>query len=464
MAKRNVSAKNTKGTKSTKRAVKEEKKIKEEPTKPRIFDWYFKSNLLIRILIGLILGAIVGLLWGDATIFGMKVDVLKPLGTILVNLLKMIVMPVIIATLVVGGASINPSTLGKVGIKIVLYYMVTSVFAVALGLLMGNIFRPGIGAELGAVAESTVKSVSAPPLADTFLAIIPKNPFGSIAAGVVLPTIFFSIIIGITIAILRERDDERIRKSAEVLFQMFDGLAEVMYVVVRGVLQYAPIGVFALLAVVFAKQGTKVIGPLGTVTVAAFLGYILQAVVVYSAFLIINRISPVNFFKEAKTPILTAFVTRSSGGTLPVTMEVMEDNFGVSRNVHSFTLPLGATINMDGTAIYQGVCIMFIGFAVGMPLDFSQQILVIVTAVLASIGTAGVPGAGAIMLLMVLNSVGMPVEAGTPVAAAYALILGIDAILDMGRTAVNVTGDMTGTLIVAKSENQIGTAKHESEF
>lgn len=443
---------------------KENEKNSLKTAKPKMLDWYFKSNLLLRILIGLLLGAIVGLLWGDATILGMKVDVLKPLGTILVNLLKMIVMPVIIATLVVGGASINPSTLGKVGIKIVLYYMVTSVFAVALGLLMGNIFRPGIGAELGAIADSAAKAVTAPPLADTFLAIIPQNPFGSIASGVVLPTIFFSIIIGITIAVLRERDDERIRKSAEVLFQMFDGLAEVMYVVVRGVLQYAPIGVFALIAVVFGQQGTKIIGSLATVTMAAFLGYLLQILVVYSVFLMVNRISPLKFLKEARTPIVTAFVTRSSSGTLPVTMEVMEDNFGVSRNVHSFTLPLGATINMDGTAIYQGVCIMFIGFAVGMPLDFSQQILVIVTAVLASIGTAGVPGAGAIMLLMVLNSVGMPVEAGTPVAAAYALILGIDAILDMGRTAVNVTGDMTGTLIVAKSENQIGTPKRESNF
>ena len=246
---------------------------------------------------------------------------------------------------------------------------------------------------------------------------------------------------------------------AVALFSVFDGLAEAMYLIVKGVLQYAPIGVFALIAVVFGKQGAAAVGPLGTVTLAAFLGYVFHVVVVYGIILMINKISPVKFFKGARTPMITAFVTRSSSGTLPVTMKTMDENFGVSKNVYSFTLPLGATINMDGTAIYQGVCALFIGFAIGMPLSFGQQITVIITAVLASIGTAGVPGAGAIMLLMVLNSVGLPVEAGTPVAAAYAMILGIDAILDMGRTAVNVTGDMTGTLVVAKSEKQVDLSK-----
>lgn len=445
-----------------------EKKERQEGIFSRIFGWYFKSNLLIRILMGLVLGFVVGIVWSEhvLNIFGStwRVIDLQPLGNILVNLLKMIVMPVIISTLVVGSASINPRTLGKVGGKIVLYYMVTSVFAVALGLLMGNLFSPGVGADLGSLSSVQIKNVAPPSLSDTFLAIIPKNPFSAVSSGEVLPTIFFSLILGISIAMLRSGKNKRIQESAEVLFRLFDGLAEVMYLVVRGVLQYAPIGVFALIAVVVGKQGAKVIGPLGTVTVATFLGYLLQALVVYSLILLVAKFSPIEFFKKGRTPILTAFVTRSSGGTLPVTMEVMEDNFGVSRNVHSFTLPLGATINMDGTAIYQGVCVMFIAFAVGMPLSLGQQITVIITAVLASIGTAGVPGAGAIMLLMVLNSVGLPVEAGSPVAAAYALILGIDAILDMGRTAVNVTGDMAGTLIVAKSEGQIGEAKNLSDF
>ncbi len=422
-------------------------------TKKGAFDWYFKSNLLIRIFIGLVAGALVGI------IFGESITWLNPLGSILVGLLKMIVMPVILSTLVVGAASIKPSTLGKVGVKIIVFYMITSAFAVAVGLLMGNIFKPGLGLALGSAADAAGKVLTKPNFMDTLIAIIPTNPFGAISNGQVLPTIFFAIILGIAISFLRDSKTARIKESAETIFRVFDGLAEAMYLIVNGVLQYAPIGVFALIAVVFGKQGASAVGSLGTVTLAAFLGYIVHVAVVYTIILLVSKISPAKFFKGARAPMVTAFVTRSSSGTLPVTMKAMDENFGVSKNVYSFTLPLGATINMDGTAIYQGVCALFIGFAIGMPLSFAQQMTVIVTAVLASIGTAGVPGAGAIMLLMVLNSVGLPVEAGTPVAAAYAMVLGIDAILDMGRTAVNVTGDMTGTLVVAKSEKQVDAAK-----
>lgn len=421
--------------------------------KKGLFDWYFKSNLLVRILVGLILGAVVGIVAGESILW------VSPLGSLFVNSLKMIVMPVILASLVVGAASINPSGLGRVGIKIILFYLVTSAFAVAVGLLMGNIFKPGSGLDLGGVAEASGKVLTQPKFIDTLIAIIPKNPFGALSSGAVLPTIFFAIIFGIGISYLRSSRDERLKNSGDTLFRVFDASAEVMYMVVRWVLQFAPIGVFALIAVVFAKQGSNVGGALGIVTAASFLGYILHVVLIYGGLLLINRLSVVRFFKGAKEPMITAFVTRSSSGTLPVTMKGVDENLGVSKNIYSFTLPLGATVNMDGTAIYQGVCAIFIGFAIGMPLDFAQQITVILTAVLASIGTAGLPGAGAIMLLMVLESVGLPVEAGTPVAAAYAMILGIDAILDMGRTSVNVTGDMVGTTLVAKSEKELDIAK-----
>jgi len=421
--------------------------------KKGLFDWYFKSNLLIRILIGLILGAVVGIFAGESILW------VNPLGSLFVNSLKMIVMPVIVASLVVGAASINPAELGRVGVKIIIFYMITSAFAVAMGLLMGNIFKPGAGLALGSAADAAGRVLNQPKFIDTLIAIIPKNPFGALASGAVLPTIFFAIIFGIGVSYLKASSDERLKKSGETLFMVFDASAEVMYMVVRWVLEFAPIGVFALISVVFAKQGPKVIGALGTVTLAAFLGYILHVVIVYGGLLLINKLSVAKFFKGAKGPMITAFVTRSSSGTLPVTMSDIDNNLGVSRKIYSFTLPLGATINMDGTAIYQGVCALFIGFAIGMPLDFAQQITVILTAVLASIGTAGVPGAGAIMLLMVLNSVGLPVEAGTPVAAAYAMILGIDAILDMGRTSVNVTGDMVGTTIIAKSEKELDMSK-----
>jgi Na+/H+-dicarboxylate symporter len=417
------------------------------------FDWYFKSNLLMRILIGLVLGAVAGLVAGDAILW------VAPFGSLFVRLLKMIVMPVILTTLVVGAASISPAELGKVGVKIVVFYLLTSAFAVAIGLIMGNVFKPGLGLELGALGEAAGKALQKPSLTDTLLNIIPTNPFNSLAGGKVLPIIFFAVIFGIGISYLKISKDDRIRNAGETLLSVFDGAAEVMYLIVRWVLQYAPIGVFALIAVVFAKQGTKVVGPLGTVTLACFLGYILHVIIVYGGLLTMNKLSFMTFLRGAKEGMITAFVTRSSSGTLPVTMRCAGENLGVSRNVYSFTLPLGATINMDGTAIYQGVCALFIGFAVGLPLDLTQQLTVILTAVLASIGTAGVPGAGAIMLLLVLNTVGLPIEEGSAVAAAYAMILGIDAILDMGRTCINVTGDMTGTVLVSKSEKLLDMSK-----
>jgi len=421
--------------------------------KKGILDWYFKSNLLARILIGFVLGILAGLIFKDGVMW------LKPFGAVFVNLLKMIVMPVIISTLIIGAASISPAKLGKVGIKIVLFYLLTSAFAVALGLLMANLFKPGLGLDLGNFASVGARTVNSQSLSQTIIGIIPKNPFASITAGKILPTIFFSILFGIAMSYLRESKDVRIKNAGNLLYSIFDGAAESMYLIVNWILQYAPIGVFALISVVFATQGADALGALGVTTLASFSGYILHAFIVYGVILMIFKIGPKLFFSKAKEPIFTAFVTRSSSGTLPVTMKTAEDKMGIHKNIYSFTLPLGATINMDGTAIYQGVCVLFIANAIGAPLSFGGQITVVVTAVLASIGTAGVPGAGAIMLFLVLESVGMPVEAGTPVAAAYAMILGIDAILDMGRTAVNVSGDLVGTTIVAKSEGLLDMSK-----
>ncbi|WP_020611407.1 dicarboxylate/amino acid:cation symporter [Sediminispirochaeta bajacaliforniensis] len=425
--------------------------------KKGVMDWYFKSNLLMRILIGLVLGAIVGIIFGSSILW------ISPFGDLFVRLLKMIVMPVIFATLVVGAASISPARLGKVGIKIVLFYLLTSAFAVAIGLIFGNLFHPGTGLDLASVANASGRELVKPSLTSTLLNIVPTNPFSAIAGGDVLPTIFFAIIFGIGISYLKISENDRIKQAGDVLFRVFDGAAEVMYMVVRWVLQYAPVGVFALIAVVFAKQGAAAVGPLGKVTLAVYIALAVHVFLVYGGLLTANKFNLFHFLSGAKEAMLTAFVTRSSSGTLPVTMKCSEENHGVDRNIYSFTLPLGATINMDGTAIYQGVCALFIGFAIGLPLNFTQQITIIITAVLASIGTAGVPGAGAIMLLMVMDSVGLPITEGSPVAAAYAMILGIDAILDMGRTCINVTGDMTGTLLIAKSEKQVDMTKWQKK-
>ncbi|GAB1433656.1 dicarboxylate/amino acid:cation symporter [Spirochaetota bacterium] len=423
-------------------------------------DWYFKTNILSRILIGLVLGAILGIVIGYFPgAVNTYVSKVAFFGDLFIRLLKMIVVPVMLFSLVAGAASIAPSRLGRVGVKIMVYYLLTSAFAVFLGLIFANIFRPGLGFNVVGAAGISGKTAEAPSMAQIFLNIIPTNPIDSLAKGDVLPIIFFAVLFGLGISFVKDSKDEKIAKGADALYDVCNAGAETMYKMVGGIMQYAPIGVFVLISIVFAQQGPKALGPLLIVTISVYLGLIVQLIGVYGGILGIFKLGLGKFLKGANEAIVTAFVTRSSGGTLPITLRVAEENLGIPRSVGSFTLPLGATINMDGTAIYLGVCAMFIGFATGNPLNFSQQMTVVITATLASIGTAGVPGAGAIMLLMVLESIGLKVTEGSAVAAAYAMILGIDALLDMGRTALNVAGDIAGTAVVCKSEAELDLAK-----
>ncbi len=416
------------------------------------FKKYLEFPVIYKIAIGFVLGIIIGAVTG-AVIGPHAMDPIKPLGDLFIRLLKMIVAPIILFTLVVGAASISPARLGRVGVKIIVYYLITSAIAVLIGIAMANIFKPGVGLHLaGAAKKVTVKA--APPMVQVLLNIIPTNPFAALTEGKVLQIIFFAIVVGIAIAYLRGSKVERVAKAASTVYSVFDGLAEVMYKIVRGILQYAPIGVFALIGYVVARFGIKVLGPLAIAVVALYVGLFTHIVLVYGGILAAFRISLIKFLKGAKEPMLTAFVTRSSSGTLPVTMSAAENNFRISRSIYSFTLPLGATINMDGTAMYQAISTIFIANALGIPLTPQQQLLIVITAVLASIGTAGVPGAGLIMLAMVLEAVGLPLT-NPAVAAAYGMIAGIDVILDMGRTMVNVTGDLVGTIVVAKTEKEI---------
>ncbi len=428
---------------------------KKAPVKKGWLGWYFNFNLLYRILIGLVLGALLGI------IFQEKILWIAPLGDLFVRLLKMIMMPIILSTLIVGAASISPATLGKAGVRIVIFYLITSALAVVIGLLMGSIFRPSAAMETLAFAEAAGKAAATQKVSAVLLAIIPTSFAQAVVNETILPVIFFSIVFGVGLSYLKISTDERLKKAGETLFAFCDGTAEVMMRMVTGIMQYAPIGVLALVADVFAKQGAKVAGALGMVTVACFVGYALHVVLIYGGLLKIFKLKIKTFFNEAKDPFITAFVTRSSNGTLPVTMEAAE-GLGIPRDIYAFSLPLGATINMDGTAIYQGVCAIFIALTVtGHNFTIGQMGMIVITATLASIGTAGVPGAGAIMLLMVLESVGLPVVAGTAVAGAYAMILGIDAILDMGRTALNVTGDLTCTAVVSKQMGYLDLSKWE---
>ena len=426
-----------------------------------MLSWYFKPNLLSRILIGLVLGAIVGIALGYGNPETVKafVDNTKFFGDLFIRLLKMIVVPVILFSLIAGAASIAPSRLGRVGVKIMVYYLATSALAVAIGLAFANVFQPGAG--MGIVGDAAVqgKEAAAPTISQILLNIVPTNPAESLAKGDVLPIIFFAVLFGLAIAYVKDSKDAAVAKGADTLFNVVNAAAETMYKIVRGIMEYAPIGVFFLIAMVFAQQGAKALGPLLFVTLTVYVGLLVHLVISYGGIMAVAGLGFFKFLKGANEAMITAFVTRSSGGTLPVTMRCSEEKLGIPRNISSFTLPLGATINMDGTAIYLGVCAMFIGYATGNPLTMDQQLTVIITATLASIGTAGVPGAGAIMLLMVLESIGMKVEAGSAIAAAYAMILGIDALLDMGRTCLNVGGDMAGSAIVAKSEGELELAK-----
>jgi len=432
--------------------------------KKGVLSWYFDSNLLYRILIGLILGAIFGIVIGNS----LQGDALQKVlvwttffGNIFVRLLNMIMLPIIISTLIVGASSVSPAQLGKVGIRVIVFYLITSAVAVTIGLVMGVIFHPQ--AVLSGFAETAGREATQTKMTEILLNIIPTNIFASIVNVQVLPIIFFALVFGLALSYLKLSPDQRVKKAAEMVYDMFDGIAEAVMKMIKGIMQYAPIGVFALIAGVFATNGPKVMGALGVVTAACFIGYTIHVVLVYFGMLkFYGGMGIGRFIRDGKDPFFTAFVTRSSNGTLPVTMNAAE-KMGIGKDVYSFSLPLGATINMDGTAIYLGVAATFVALSVwGHGFNASQYGLIVITATLASIGTAGVPGAGAIMLLMVLETIGLPVATGTAVAGAYAMILGIDALLDMGRTALNVTGDLVCTAVVCKKLNMLDMDKWNS--
>ena len=427
-----------------------------------ILGWYFGTNLLIRILVGLVLGGIIGIILGYSPDTAKEfINYGQFFGDLFIRLLKMIVVPVIFFSLITGAASITPSQIGRTGGKTLLYYLVTSIIAVCIGLAVAMLFRPGEGLNMVGAEGVAGKAAQSPPLAQVFLNIVPTNPVESLAKGDVLPIIFFALVAGIGLSVLRDSKNETLARQANVLYDGCAAAAEVIYKIVGGIMQYAPIGVFCLIAIVFAQQGPKVVGPLVYVTLAVYVGLILHLVIGYGGLLTLFGLNFVKFIRGAQAPMITAFVTRSSSGTLPVTMRASEERLGVPRTISAFILPIGATVNMDGTAIYITICAAFIGFAIGSPLDGGQMVTLMVTATLAAIGTAGVPGAGALMLIMALESVGLKVDAGSAVAATYALVLGIDALLDMGRTCMNVTGDIAGVTIVAKNEKVLDASKWE---
>lgn len=397
-------------------------------------------KLTTKILIGLIAGIVVGLLLGGSP--GVANSYIKPFGDLFLRMIKLIIVPLVLSSLVVGAASMGDvKKLGRIGGKTVAYYLITTAVAVTIGLILGNLIVPGAGLSIPVDAE--VQAQAAPKIVDTLLNIIPDNPLSSLVQGNMLQIIAFALFLGIGITLVGEK--------GKPFLSFFESMAEVMYKITAVVMSYAPIGVFALITPVVAVNGPAVLLPLAKVIVAVYIGCILHAAIMYSSMVkAFAKMNPITFFKGAAPASTVAFSTCSSAGTLPVTLKCAQENLGVSESVSSFVLPLGATINMDGTALYQGVCALFVAQVYGLELSLAQQLTIVLTATLASVGTAGVPGAGFIMLTMVLTAVGLPLEGS-------ALIAGIDRVLDMARTSINVTGDISAAVVIAATENELST-------
>lgn len=391
-----------------------------------------RINLLTQILIAFVIAIILGLIFGSA------IDVLKPLGDLFLRLIKFIIVPLILSTLVVGVASTgDPKTLGRIGTKTISYYLITTAIAIVIGISFAFIISPGEGLNIE-MPTTEVEVNETEGVIQTFLNIIPENPFAALTEGNILQVIFFAIFIGLAITL--------IGKKGEPVFQFFDSFAELMYRITGIVMHFAPIGILGLVAPIVGEYGPAVLMPLLKVILAVGIACLVHALVVYALSVkTFANMSPLYFFKGIAPAALVAFSTASSAATLPVTIKNTQENLGVSNRVSSFVLPLGATINMDGTAIYQGVAVIFIAQFYGMDLSLIQLLTIVLTTVLASIGTAGVPGAGMIMLAMVLSAVNMPLE-------GIALIAGIDRILDMFRTTINIVGDASAAVVVAGTE------------
>ncbi|MCP3944584.1 MAG: dicarboxylate/amino acid:cation symporter [Desulfobacteraceae bacterium] len=399
-------------------------------------------KLWTKIFIGLVLGVLAGL------IFQEKAVMIKPLGTLFINAIKMLIVPLIFSSLIVGMTSMQDTKqLGRIGIKTIIIYLCTTAVAVSIGLLVSNFIQPGAGMHIDLNHQFAVKQ--APQFVDTLVNIVPKNPIEALSSGKMLQIIVFAICIGIAINITG--------KKAAPAKQFAESIAEIMYTLTAIVMKAAPYGVFALMAYVVGQYGMQTLLPLAKVILAVYIGAILQIVFVYGmGITVVGKLNPIRFFKGILDAQMVAFTTTSSSGTLPATIKCTHENLGVSKNVSSFVLPLGATINMDGTAIYQGVCAVFVAQACGIELTMANYITLILASTLASIGTAGVPGAGLIMLSVTLSSIGLPME-------GIAIIAGIDRVLDMARTTVNVTGDAMVSVLVGKSEKEFDESCYYSD-
>jgi Na+/H+-dicarboxylate symporter len=406
-------------------------------------------NLTVRILIGMGAGLLLGLL---IQLVGLSADhwfraflvdgLIDAGGDIFIRSLRLMVVPLVFVSLVCGAASLGGhGNMGRVGGKTVGLYLLTTGVAITIALVLALMISPGEGASSADIAPAEYEVKTPQSIKETLVNIFPTNPVAAMAQGNMLQVIVFALLLGVALS--------RTGEAGARIAAVFEDLNEIMMKLITLLIQLAPIGVFCLMTTLFSKVGWEEIYKLISYFMTVVLALVVHAAVVYPTLLtVLARVNPVRFFLKMREPMLVAFSTSSSGATLPVTLRTVEKRVGVRNEVAAFAVPLGATINMDGTAIMQGVATVFIAQFYAIDLGMTDYLMVILTATMASIGTAGVPGVGLIMLAMVLNQVGLPVE-------GIMLIIGVDRLLDMLRTSVNVMGDGTVATIVARSENDL---------
>lgn len=390
-------------------------------------------KLWMKVLIGLGLGAVTGYFMGPAAVY------LKPIGQIFLSLINMIIVLLILSSMTVGITAIHdPKKLGRVGIKTLVLYLVTTAIAIVIGLSLSSYFRPGDSLPL--ILPDTFALTETPSITEMLYSMVPSNPIQALAEGNVLQIIVFSVFLGLAINLSGER--------GKPVLKVLNSLAEVMYRLTSIVMEFSPIGIFAIMAWVVGTFGSHVLMPLLKFLALYYLGCLIHVLIVFCTMLkFIAKVNPVTFFMGMKDAIIMAFSTCSSSATLPVSMKCAEENLGISKSITSFVLPLGSTINMNGAALYQGMAAVFIAQAYGIELNLFALMTLVITAILSSIGAAGIPGSGFIMLSVVFSSVGIPIE-------GLALLAGIDRVREMVSTVLNILGDAVCALVVAKQENE----------
>ena len=401
----------------------------------------FKLSLAAQIFIALVLGIVAGLLLQDHA--DIAEGYIKPIGTIFLNLLKFIVVPIVLFSIMSGIISMRDiKKVGSIGAKTVVYYLFTTAFAIVIGLAGGFIFKGFF--PMIETSELSYEAAETTPIMDTIVNIFPSNFIAPLSNATMLQVIVMALFIGFAVILVGDK--------AAPAVKGINSFNDIFMKVMEMILKMSPVGVFCLICPVIAVNGAAVLGSLAMVLLAAYISYFVHMIVVYSLTVkTIGGISPLTFFKNQLPAMIFAFSSSSSVGTLPINMKGCE-KMGADKDVTSFVLPLGATINMDGTAIYQGVCAIFIAACYGIELTPAQIVTIVLTATLASIGTAGVPGAGMVMLAMVLSSVGLPLD-------GIALVAGVDRIFDMGRTVVNITGDASCAIVVSNLERKRAAKK-----